>query len=491
MHLQSRRESLIEPMSFGRIWKNNNDYNHDRYLEQPRISISEENIVQVGDSVSQREFIDSIHNYQPRHLNHRIPGQILHSVESNALQTNDVKDSLNISNNRSSNHLDESVRYDRAVDFKPRAVHVNGDTEVHHSKRRRIEDLAPLTSDQPNDRSYSNRTVLVSLDRDKSWADSHEQLGPIASSSTMKPIIRRNSDVYVRPVEAIRYVDPEMYPRAVPYEANSLSRRPVGTFESTEALPPSSHSLRNLPAGSRQPGNHSLFSTYEAPEEASLFTPFRDEHMGLQSPHVPVTLTNSPRDAYGHSPREFSNRKFNDLLEHRPAGRLQYERDLHSDFARLDTGSGYVSGNSKPSIDGLETRRDTLVPTNWDHSPSPLRREAPTCIFLRELPDGNFATPNKAKSSSSTTRLIYQGNSSPRGDSERYLPFGAGSRVSRTWTPDREKVRMGSCQPNSRLANHQRYVILCILSNSILIDCGLTSPIVHMTPGLNKYTMAT
>lgn len=488
VYLQNSRESLTEPMSFQRIRTIDNDHNHG-YLGQPRINTSEERITRVRDKISERDVIDSTHNYQPRHVIHQTPGQILRSVESNTLQTNDGKDPFNIPHNRSSNYLDESFRFDRGVDFEPRGIHVNDETEAYHSKRRRVEELAPIASDvlrQHDSRSHSDRNVLVPLGRGNNWAESHEQLSPVAPSSVMNPFIRQNSNVYDQPVQATRYVDRETIPRAVPYKASSPSRGPMRAFDSDETLHPSSHSLRNLPIGSRQPGHDFLYPTFEALGKASLVPSFRDEHIRLQSSHEPFTLSNSSRDAYVHPPRNLPNRRFIDPIEYRPAGRQQYEQDLRSDFARLDTGSRYVSENSKPSNDGLETHRGTLLTAYRDRSPE-IRGEAPTCIFLRKLPDENYALPQKAKSSSSTTRLIYHANSSPRGDFDEFLPTGAGSRVLQARTPVQENIQVNSWQDNSRLANDQRCVLFFYKALSVLSDCELTNSAGLTIPGLKRY----
>ena len=464
VYLRDRRESLKEPMRLERIQQNDNGYSHDEYSEQPRITTSEERITHARDRISARDFIDPAHNYQSHHVTHRIPQQISRSVESKTLQTNDVKDPFNILYNRSFNHPDESFRLDQGVDFRPRVIHVN-DTEARHSKRRRFEELEPVSSDryrQYDSSSRSDRTALIPLDRGDRWADSHEQLSPVAPS-IVNPFIRQDSNVYVRPVEAIRCVDRETVPRAVPYEASSPSLGPMRAFESDEALHPSSHSLRNLPTRPRQTGHDFLYSTVEAPGKASLVPSFRDERMRLQSSHESYTLSNSSRDAYGHPPRDFPHGRFIDPLEHRPIGQQQHEQDLRSDFARLDTGSRYVSENSKPSIDGFETHRGNLIPAHPDRSPELLHGESPTCIFLRKLPGENYALPKKAKSSSSTTRFIYQASSSPRGDSGKFLPFDAGNRVSQTWGLGKEKAQVDSWQDNSRLANDQRYVRYCVL----------------------------
>lgn len=462
-YLQDRREPLKESMRLERIQQDDTDYNHDEYLEQTRINTSAERTTHARPRISARDFIDSAHNYQPRHVIHRIPEQISRSVESKTLQTNDVKDPFNISYNRSFNHPDESSRLDQGVDFHPRVIHVNDDTEAPHSKRRRSEELEPFSSDryrQYDSRSRSDRTVLVPLDRGDRWAGSHEQLSPVAPS-IVNPFIRQNSNVYVRPVEAIRCVDRETIPRAVPYEAGSPSLGPMRAFENDEALHPSSHSLRNLPTRPRQPGHDFLYSTIEAPGQASLVPSFRDERMRLQSSHEPYTLSNSSRDAYGHPPRDFPHGRYVDPPEPRPIGQQHHEQYLRSDFARLDTGSRYVSENYKPSIDGFETHRGNLIPAHPDRPPEILHGEAPTCIFLRKLPGENYALPKKAKSSSSTAGIIYQASSSPRGDSDRFLPFEAENRVS--WGPGKEKAQVDSWHDNSRSANDQRYFRYCVL----------------------------
>ena len=470
VYLRNSRESLTEPMSFQRIRKIDNDYNHG-YLEQPRTINSEERITQARDQIFERDLTDPTHDYQPRHVTHQNPGQVLRSVESNPLQTNGGKDPFDNSYNRSSNYLDKSLKFSRGVDSEPRVVHINSETGAHHSKRRRVEELAPISSDifrRQDSRSHSDRNVLVSLGRGNNWVGSHEEFSPVAPLSVMNPSIRRNSNVYVRPVEATRYVDRETIPRAVPYEASSPSHEPMRAFDSDEALHPSSHSLRNLPAGSRQPGHDFLHSTFGAPGKASLVPSFRDEHMRLQSSHEPFLLSNSSRDAYDHPARNLQDRRFIDALEYRPAGRQQHEQeDLGSDFARLDTGSRYISETSRPSNDGLEIRRSALLPIYRDPSPE-IPGEAPTCIFLRKLPDENYALPKKAKSGSSTTRLIQQANSSPRGASDGFPPVDAASRVSQAWTPIKEKAQVNSWQDNSRLAIDRRCVLF--FQGSILSD---------------------
>ena len=463
-HIPNSRESLIEPMSSQRVWKNGNDYSHDGYLEQPRVSTSEEKIRQARDRLSPRDFIDSTHNYQPRHVIHQIPGQISRSVESKTFETCEFKDAFTLSHNRSSNQLDDSVKYDRGLDLEPRVIHVNGANEAYNSKRRRVEDLTPVSSDkywQHNIRSHPDRTVLVPYGRADDWGDSHKQLSPVTPLSTMNPFIRRDPKVYVQPVEVTRHVDREMVAREIPHEASSSNRGPIRAFRSAEALQPSSHSVRNLPADSQQAGHDSFFA---APGKASSVSSVRDEHMRLQTSHVPFTSSISSCDAYDHPPYEFSKRRCIVPLEHRGTDRQQYEHDLHSDFALLDTGSRYDSENSKLSIEGLETHRGTLVPKIRDRSPTPVRREARTCIFLRELPDGKYTTSDNARLSSSRTRRIHEVNNSPRSDSDRFLSSGARSRVTQTWTPVREKVHFDSWQPNSGLAIDQRYVIYCISS---------------------------
>lgn len=431
------------------------------------MTASEEKITQVQDRIPQRDFIGSTHNYQPRHVIHQVPGHISRSLERETFETNDFNDAFNISHNRSSNYLDESSRFDRGLDLEPRVTHVNVDPQTHNSKRRRFEELAPSSSEryrEHNGRSRLDRTILVPLGRDDGWVNSHEQPGPVSPLSTVNPFIHRNPNVYVRPIEAVRHVDREMISCAVPYEASSPSHGPMRALGSVEALHPSSHSKRNLPTGSRQGEYDSLFSRFDAPGKGSLVPSFRDEQVRLQSSHVPFTSSKSSSDAYDHPRCEFPNTRLIDPLEHRAAGRQQCEQQLHSDFARLDTGSRYISGNSEPSIDGLETYRGTLVATIGDRPPTPLRGEARTCIFLRKLPDENSTKRNNAKLSSITPRLIHKVNSSPRGDSDKFLSFGAGGRVSQTWDPVREKVQENSWQPNSRLANDERYVICCILS---------------------------
>lgn len=449
-------------MSSQRIWKKGNDYSHYEYLAKPRTTTSEKKITQVRDEIPLREFIDSTYNQQPLHASHRNPGQILRSVESKTVETNDFKEAFNISNERSPNYLDESVRFDRGIGFEPRVIHVNSDTEAHNSKRRRVEELAPMSSEiyrQHNDRLHPDRAVLVPIGRDDRWSGSHEQLSPATPLSTMNPFIRRNPNVYARSVDAMRHADREMIPRAVPYEASGPSRGPVRAFGSAETLHLSSHSVCNVPAGSQQAGHDSLFSTFEAPGKASLIPSLRDEHMRLQSSHVPFTSINSPCDAYDHLPCEFSNRSLINPLERRAVGGQQYEQELQSDFARLDTGSRYDSGNYKPSFGGLETHRATLVGTGCDRAHTPFRGEARTGVFLRKLPDENNTTPDNARLRSSRSRLIHKPNISPCSNSDNFLPFAAGSRDSQTWTPVREKTQVNLWQPTSRIANDQRYVM--------------------------------
>lgn len=455
-YFQNSRESLQEPMSFQRVQNIDNDYSYG-YLEQPPITISKERITQVRDDLSERDLIDSNHNCQPRHTTHQIPGHILRSAEDETLQTNEGKDPFNISYNRSSNHLGKSLRFDQGVNLEPRIIYVDDETEAHHRKRRSVEEAAPNSTDifrQHDSRLHSNRNALVPLDPGNNWADSRKQLSPIAPSSMMGPFLRRNSNVYVRPVEATRYVDNETIPRAVPYEASSPSREPMRAFNGDEASHPSSHSLRNIPTGPLF-----LYSTFEAPRKTSLVPSFRDEHMRLQSSHEPFISSNPSRDAYHHSPRDLPNGRFIDRLENHRGGQHHNEQDFRSDFTCLDTGSRNVTGNSRPSNDGLETHRGTLIPTYRDHSPE-IRGEAPSCVFLRKLPDEKYALPKKAKSNSSTTRLIYQANRSPHSDSDEFLSFGAGNRVSQAWTPVKEHIQVNSWQDNSRLANEQRCVLL-------------------------------
>lgn len=454
-HLQNSRVSLTEPMSSQRFWKNGKLYSHDGYLEQPRNTSLEENVAEMRDRSSQQDLIGSTHNYLPRDIIHRTPGQILRSVESNNFETTNFKDASNIPQN---GHLHEFNRIDRGAGFEPEVVHVNGDIESHN-KRRRGEDLVPFSSEsyrQRNVRSYPDRTVLIPLSRDDDWGESHEQLSPATPLSTVNPFIRRNPSAYIRPVEAMNHADRETISRAVPYEASSPSRGPTRAFENAEALHLRSHSAHKLPAGSRQVGDDSLFSTFEAPEKASLIFPFRDERMFRQISHVPVTSSNSSYDAFDHPPLELRNRRFIDPLERRTSGRQEYEQELYSDFARLQTGSRHDSRHSKPSIDGFEDHRRTLVQAHRGRSPSPLREESGTCIFLRKLPDETHTRRNNAKPSSSMTRSIYEVNQVPHSDSDRFRPLGAEPRASQTWTPVREKVQVNSWQPYSRLANDQR-----------------------------------
>lgn len=490
---QNNGQRLVEPRSSQRIRRNSNDYVQYGQPGDPRLTTSEEEITHVRDKIPRRVLIDATHNPQPRHPLHQNPGERLRSAEGKIFGTNNVENPFKVSNERSPNYLDESHRFDRRIDFGSRNIHVNDDIETHNRKRRRVEELAPISSErfrQHQDHPHPQRTVLIPLHTDDGWSDSHQQLSPSVQLSTVNPFIRRHPDVYARPVNAMRNADREMLPHSRQHEASGAGREPVRDFGSAENFHPSSHSVRNVPAVPQQIQQDSLYSAFEAPRKVSSIPSFRDDHIRLQSSYIPFNSSKSSRHDYDHSTSGFPSRGHIDTVEHRAADQRRHEQELPSNFARLATRSRYDSGHSKSTHDGFETHRATLVPTEWDRALTPLRGEARTGVFLRKLPDESRMIRDDARLRTSRSRLLHKENISPRSDANNLMPFDAGTRDPQTWTPVRGQAETNLWQSTSKLADDQRYVhVVNTLHDSIPTSYILTSPILGMTPESNGCIM--
>lgn len=487
-HMSHMRQRLVEPMSSQQIRRNNNDHAQYGRPGDPRLTTSEKKITHARDEIPRRVLINANHNLQPRHSLQQDLGEKLRSAEGKILGTNDFDNDFTFSNERSPNYLDDSLRFDRRIDFGSQNNHVHDDIETHHRKRRRVEELPPISSEisrQHQDHPHPQKTILVPLHNDDGWSDSHQQLSPSVQLSAVNPFIRRHPDAYARPVDAMRHADREMIPHSVQYEASGAGRERVTEFGSAEIFP-SSHSVRNVPGVPRQVQQDSSYSAFEAPQKVSSIPSFRDNHIRLQSSYIPSNSNRSSHHNYDPT-SEFPIRGHIDTVEHRAADQQRYEQELPSNFARLATRPRYDSGHSKPTYEGFETHRATLVPAEWDRALTPLRGEARTGVFLRKLPDESRVIRDGARLRTPRSRLPHKENISPHSDADSLMPFGAGTRDPRTWTPVRREAEMSLWQSTTKPVDNQRYVLVV----NTLHDAGrssykLTSPILDITPEPNR-----
>ena len=480
--MENSKNGSLHPLDSQTPRNKSNDYIWNEGSAEGRFITSEDNFAYRREEIPQREFFQTTHTQQSHHQPRQDSGQLLRPVERVNLESNNFKSTLNMSHEPIPNYIDGAFRLDRGGGFDSRIAHVDETNESYNNHLRRGEDLAPFSSEifRPHgDQFHSERTVLVPLGRDSQWNDLHPQLIQTTQFSRQQP------KTHVQPVDVVRHAGGQVSRHTSQYEVSGVSRGIVRGVESVEAFHPSFHSIPKVPDRSGPVRQDSFYSASQGSEKVSLIPSFRDDQIPLQSSRIPFNSSNSSHHAYENVAREPPSHGFTETVEYRGAGQQKYGRESQFDFARPAIESEYDGGHPKHTFDGVKTHRATLLPISWDRARTPIREEARTGVFLRELPDENRILCDDSRLRVSRSRSFRKVHKSTPSGANDLLPFQARTQDLQARAPASEEAEV-KLWP-SRSAHAQRYVNVFHSCNySSFCDRKLTRAHLDMILGLNK-----